>query len=311
MKDGLSTSLKAGNSNLEGIIILVILLAIMIITPKGTPNSGTNPSQRNISNFSGEKTMVPSSSYAQVISLGTGNASYTYQPYEEYITIINRSRSPVDITNWQLKNNKDERAYDFGGTMRYFRADTATIPQATLFISPRGFNTFQNVVLQSGETAIVTTGKIGSQSPFRIVSFKENICSGYLEDLEEYIFTPPLTRNCPRPANEPGVSGLDTECRKFVERMATCHLPEFDTRDKAGEICSNCVDGKPLSSSCVAFIKNHFNYNSCIANHSSDQNFSGKTWRIFLGMGWEMWAEDYETIELFDQLGRLVNSRDY
>lgn len=311
MKNRLWATLEAGNSNLEGIIILVVLIAIIIIAPKGPSNLTNNSPQGNVSNSSEEKTVVPNSSYTRDISLGTGNASYTYQPYEEYVTIINRGRGPIDITNWRLKNNKDERAYDFGGTVRYFTADTAVIPQATLFVSPKGFNTFQNTVLQSGETAIVTTGKIGSQAPFRIVSFKENICSGYLEDLEEYTFTPPLTQNCPRPANEPGVSGLDTECRKFVERMASCHLPKFDTRDKEGDICSNCVDGKPLSNSCVAFIKNHFNYNSCIANHASNPNFSGQTWRIFLGMSWEMWAEDYETIELFDQLGRLVDSRNY
>jgi len=93
--------------------------------------------------------------------------------------------------------------------------------------------------------------------------------------------------------------------------MTPCRTPEFNTRDREEDICYNCVDGKLLSSSCVAFIKSHFNYGSCIANHASNPNFSGRTWRIFLGKGWEMWAEDYETIELFDQLGRLVDSRSY
>ena len=305
--------MKNGNSTAEGIVILAVLIVITLMGAlKGTSNSTVNPSNPsgNTSPNRGN-TAVSNSSHALNISLGTGNASYAYQPYEEYITIDNREREPVDITNWQLKNAKDKRAYDLGGSLKYFPADTAKIGQAAPFVSPMGTNIFQNVILQDGETAIITTGSIGSQLPYKIVSFKENICSGFLEDLPEYTFTPPLARNCPGPRDEPGVSALDTECRKFIERMTPCRTPQFNTRDREGDICSNCVDGKLLSGSCVAFIKSHFNYGSCIANHVNNPNFSGRTWRIFLGRGWEMWAEDYETIELFDQFGRLVDSRNY
>ena len=305
--------MKNGNSTAEGIVILAVLIVITLMGAlKGTSNSTVNPSNPsgNTSPNRGN-TAVSNSSSVRNISLGRGNASYTYQPYEEYITIDNRGREPVDITNWQLKNAKDKRAYDLGGSLKYFSADTAKIGQAAPFVSPMGTNIFQNVILQDGETAIITTGSIGSQLPYKIVSFKENICSGFLEDLPEYTFTPPLARNCPGPRDEPGVSALDTECRKFIERMTPCRTPQFNTRDREGDICSNCVDGKLLSGSCVAFIKSHFNYGSCIANHVNKSNFSGRTWRIFLGRGWEMWAEDYETIELFDQFGRLVDSRNY
>lgn len=293
-------------------MILVVLIAIMLITLKGGSDSTANPSNPSGNAGSGgENTILPNSSHARNISLGTGNASYSYQPYEEYITIDNRGRESVDITGWQLRNGKDKRAYDIGGSLKYFPADTTTIGQAATFVSPSGLNKFRNVVLKESETAIITTGSVGSQVPYKIVSFKENICSGFLEDLPEYTFTPPLERDCPRPADEPGVNALDTECRKFIERMASCRTPEFNTRDREGEICYNCVDGRLLSSSCVAFIKSRFNYGACIANHANDSDFSGQTWRIFLGRGWEMWAKDYETITLFDQLGRLVDERSY
>lgn len=290
------------NDTLLGIAILIALIIIMIITPKSASNT---------SGPDGEKTSKSNSSQTRDLSLGTGNASYVYQPYEEYITIDNRERSPVNITNWKLKNGKDKRAYDIGGTLKYYPADTATIGQATLVLSPTGANVFQHVVLEDGETAVITTGSMGPQLPYKIVSFKENICTGYLEDLSEYTFTPPLTRNCPRPSKEIEEIILDTECRKFVESMSSCHTPKFDTRDSEGNICNNCVDEKPLSSSCVAFIRSHFNYSSCVANHKNDADFSGRTWRIFLGKGWEMWAKEYETIKLFDQLGRLVDSESY
>lgn len=302
---------RAGNGTLEGIIILAVLIVIILVAPKGTPDSTVTPFIPSRSTNSSEEKAVPNSFYAQDISLGAGNASYAYQPYEEYVTITNRGGGSVDITNWRLQNSKDERPSDLGGALRYFPADTATIGQAALFVSPIGRNTFQNVVLKPGETAIITTGLVGSQLPYRIVSSKENICSGFLENLPEYAFTPPLTRNCPKPANEPGLNALDTECRRFIERMSSCSTPEFDTRDSDGEICHNCVDNKLLSSACVAFIKSHFNYGSCIANHTSDPDFFGRTWRVFLGKGWEMWASEYETIKLFDQLGQLVDSYNY
>jgi hypothetical protein len=302
-----------GDGMAEGILILVVLIVIIIITPKGDSNNPTNSlgSSNNQTTSSGRVATTPNPESVYRISLGVGNAKSAFQPYEEYITIRNSGRETVNITGWQLKNGKDRRTYDIGGQIRVFQSDTAIIPQATLFISPTGGNLFGNVLLESGETAIITTGSIGSQLPYKIVGFKENICSGYLENLPEYNFTPALTRNCPRPATEPGVNSLDTECRKFIERMSSCRTPEFETRDSEGEICRNCVDGKPLSNSCIAFIKSHFNYSSCIANHRNDASFSSRTWRIFLGRGWEMWEKEYEIIELFDQSGQLVDDYTY
>src|SRR3990167_4921788 len=176
------------NDNVVGVIILIVLIVVVIAMPKGPQNSTSNSNS-----YIPWKSATPTtleSSYTKDVSISTGNAAYAYQPYEEYITIYNRSRDPVDITNWQLRNAKDERAYDIGGSLKYFTADRATICQATLILSPTGNNFFQDVVLGAGETAIVTTGKIGSQVPYKIVSFKENMCSGYLEDLPEYAFTP-------------------------------------------------------------------------------------------------------------------------
>ena len=274
--------MKKGNGVLEGIVILAVFLVLFVARLGDKSDSEKSPvsSQKETA----VKTQNISASNSQDfpnISLSAGNASRSYQSFEEYITIDNRGKSPASITNWYLKNGKDKRAYDIGGQLKYFPADTATIGQGVIFISPSGHNIFQNIVLEPGEKAVITTGSVGSQTPYKIVSFKENICSGYLQSLEEYTFTPQLTQNCPKPRNE------------------------------LGEICSNCVNGKPLSSACVAFVKSHFSYDGCIANHVNDKNFSGTTWRVFLNHGWEMWAKEYETIELFDQFGRLVKSRSY
>lgn len=300
--------------NKEGFLILIILIVIVVFMSRDKDDSRPN----TLNNSSPSKTVIeesesskPASSYSEEISISRGNASQEYQPYKEYITLRNRGSEPVDITNWQLRNGKNKRAYDMGGTLRYFPADTAFIPKAVLFISPTSNSALQNVILNPGETAIVTTGKMGSELPYKIISFKENICSGYLEDMSEYTFTPRLSSNCPDPEEEIGVTALDTECRKFIERMSSCRTPEFETRDRDGEICYNCVNGTQLSSACVTFIRSHFSYAGCIANHRNDPDFSGRTWRIFLGKGWEMWAREYESIELFDLVGRSVSNITY
>lgn len=307
--------MKKGSGTLEGFVILAILVVLFISNiNKDGVNFGANSSSTSSpksTSVGSQSVMVSKPPDELKISLGSGNAPRAYQPSEEYITIDNRGKQPVTITNWYLKNGKDKRAYDMGGQLKYFPADTVTIGKGVLFISPSGYNVFHNIILQPGDKAVITTGSIGSQHPYKIVSFKENICSGYLENLEEYTFTPQLSTNCPRPADELGVSALDTECRKFIERLPSCRTPEFDTKDSDGEICRNCVNGKPLSSACVTFIKSRFSYDGCIANHVNDENFSGKTWRVFLGHGWEMWAKEFEIIELFDQFGQLVKSKTY
>ena len=309
-------NLEAGEVDVSGLVILAVIIIILIIMPKDRPNSTSNSQKTAISSGSyrtyqgglNAKGGAPESEY---IAISSGNAPYSYQSYEEYIIIQNYGSASVDITNWQLKNGKDARAYTQGGSLQRFSADVATIPRATLSLSASGNNILQDVVLARGESAIITTGKVGVNHPYKIESFKENICSGYLEALPEYAFNPPLSRNCPLPAREPGLESLDTECRRYVERMPACRTPQFETRDSNGDICHNCVDKQPLSSVCVAFVKAHFSYPGCITYHRGEPDFSKRTWRVFLGRGWEMWAKDYESIELFNQFGQLVTSQSY
>jgi len=326
--------LQKGASNLLGIIILFVILAIMVssggssgpkregdsflsFTPgvygvSGESSGSGSGSYLSSYDESGEGEQTKSSNYSNSVSIGSGNASYAYQSYEEYITIENRSRNSIDITGWQLRNGKDHRAYNYGGNLQRFSADIVSIPQGTLRLSPTSNNIFQNIVLGSGERAIVTTGSIAVQSPYKIVSFKENICSGYIEGLDDYAFTPPLTQNCPRPYDEPGLNSLDIQCKEFIKRLSSCRQPKFDPKTPDGKgTCTTCVNGKILTSQCAGFIKEHFTYQGCVAVHGSKPNFSLKTWRIFLGRGWEMWSKDYETIELYDRSGQLVDFQNY
>ena len=321
-------NLQKGSSAFQGVVVLGVLLVVILVMPKDTQEfgvvspgstSGSNEQFQsssyrdsgNTGTASVETRPTPTAPQAQYVSLGSGNASYSYQPYEEYITIENRGEAAVDITGWQLRNGKDKRPYYTSGSLQRFSADIALIPQAARLIDPTGNVSLGNVVLERGEKAIVTTALPGTQSPYKLHSFKENICSGYLENMEEYAFTPPLNQNCPRPASERGQENLEPSCRDLISTLSSCREPRFDAKDIKGEPCNNCVNGKRVSSQCYAFIQEHFTYRGCVAYHKNDPDFSGRTWRVFLGRGWEMWAEDYESIELFNNLGQLVDYESY
>lgn len=316
---------QRGSSNIVGVFIILFLLFILLSSPEDSSLSGpTWVEGTSLSSSGGSLGLSPGSLYyspsetalrnsdiQSPISIGSGNAAYAYQSYEEYITLDNRGRTPINITGWQLKNGKDERPYYTGSSLQRFSADIALIPKAALVLSPSGSSALQDVVLAPYERAIVTTGSSGVNSPYPITSFKENMCTGYLEDLENYAFNPPLARDCPRPENEPGISNLDVGCRRFIETLSYCETPEFGSRDKEGEFCPECINGELLSPACRAFVKDHFSYRGCLIYHQSDPGFTGNTWRIFLGRGWEMWADEYESIELYDRFGQLVNFENY
>ncbi len=316
-------SLEKGSA-MEGTLVLgalVIILIFFILPRKGVLGPSTtfvhttDPNTYNTYAESQKPTgPITSSSYTQAISLGQGNASYSTQPVEEYITISNQGGNPVDITGWKLTNNNGGRTYYSGNQTVHYASDVAIIPQATGYVSPNnGYNLAQDVVLKPNEMAIITTGSVGVQSPYKIVSFKENECSGYIEALPQYDFTPSLNYSCVPPRDEPGVSNLDTACKNFVASLSSCQTPLYGNITRSTtDACDNCVNGRPAPSDiCLSFIKQHFNYEGCIANHKDDTKFYSNTWRIFLASKWELWDKQDEIISLFDQFGKLAAYKAY
>src|SRR3989344_5972079 len=294
-------SRQKGSAVASGILILAVIAFIYFITPAKDRGAIVDSNRDSFLSDSYDSRsnadISPGTTYeTEHISLGSGNAGYAYQPYEEYITIDNNGAKAVNISGWQLRNGKDKRAFYSGGMLQRFSADVAVLPR---------------IILGPGERAVITTGRIGVQTPYKIENFRENICTGYIEGHPDYAFTPPLSQNCPRPSEEPGIENLDRECRDFINTLSYCRMPVFENKDYNGEECSTCINGKRLGSVCTTFVKERYNYDGCLAYHGNDPKFALKTWRIFLGRGWEMWADKYETIELYNSLGQLVDYENY
>lgn len=295
--------------------ISIVIFAILI--PKGVrfDISGWNQiNNRESSNQDGSETRSytsgTNSGGTRTLRIERGNSKYENDPMSEYVVIENNGSNQVNITGYRLENGKSARSYAIGSQYLHYTSDVGMIPQGTKIVSPDGRSHLENIILKRGERAIIISGGPGNLTSYTLTSFKENSCTGYLD--ETYEFPRGLEKSCVRPAKEVGYSTLDTSCKRYVDQLQTCHTPKYGGRNNDNEICRDCVDGEEgLSSMCIAYVKSHFSYEGCLANHIGDKDFEGKTWYVYLHRPWEMWANEDEKISLFDPSGVLVDSVSY
>ncbi len=189
--------------------------------------------------------------------------------------------APILITAWSLQSAVT-------GARAYIPYGSALFVQGTI-------NTQQPIYLSPGTTAILTTGysSVGT-------SFQENMCTGYLDELQS--FTPALSSQCPNPAGEMPLTADNIRiygetCLDFVPRIQTCRLP--------ANIPTN------LSPACRSFIANNFSYNGCVRAHQQKTNFALPSWRIYLGSNAELWQNLHDVIRLLDEKGQVVDVLTY
>ncbi len=254
------------------------------------------------SNSSNSNTPSKGSPYAGQINISLGNASSEYQPDSEYIQLYNSGNSSVAISGWTLENAYGNRPIQTTGNQAVnVSPEKVTIPLGTNFLNPSGVFVTSPIILQPGDTAIVTTGGPFVSYPFKISeSFRLNECSGYLN--YTYPFEPQINDDCPSPQNESGIGAITDVCYNYVRYLQRCYDPAVqDAKNLRNNFQQNCID----------YIDQHFSYSACVANHENDTNFNESTWRIFLGLNHELWHEPDDSVKLFDQNGKLVDEIDY
>lgn len=205
-------------------------------------------------------------------------------PEEEYviISVPSYGGTATSLAGWKIVNAEN--------------GDGAAIPQgAELPVSGR-VNTLAPITLEPGEEAIIVTGR----SPIG-VSFRENSCTGYLEDRQD--FFPPLSASCPTPYQE--LSRFYDEdddddyrrCQTYVQTLPYCAA---ETRVPAD-----------VPNSCESFVEDTLNYNGCVARHKNDDGFKSRTWRVFLGERSEIYDRSRGGILLLDAENKVVDSVSY
>ena len=227
----------------------------------------------------------PASPYANTVTLRQGDV-YTEDPDREYLILeANRNNTAgIPLSRWYLTS--------------YVTDESAHLPRGDRILEKWRSPVSDDIVLLPGETAYLITG----DSPID-VSFRENICTGYLAN--EGDFFPGLYRQCPRPSDELSRFGnieLDNDtCYDFIERLGTCVTPEDEeyTQAKVGGVCS-------------IFIENTINYNDCVNLHRFDPYFARDGfWRIYLGENNTLWRSKREIIRLHDENDRIVSVIEY
>ena len=246
----------------------------------GNSGSGaTNPSSSDGGTFS------PPSAYNNIVSMNgyVSNASSS-DPGSEYveISVAQNASNSVKITGWTLESGATYNA--------------ELIPKGTRVPTSGVVNAMDDIVLQPGERAIIISGK----SPVG-ASFSENKCIGYFGSFQK--FYPSLPQNCPSASSE--LSSLygtpyihDPSCIDYVDTISRCRVA-IPTR------------AANLSITCQDFLEKHLNYNGCVSTHRNDSDFSGNTWRIYLGRDEHMWRAKHEIVKLLDERGKTVASFNY
>jgi len=211
------------------------------------------------------------------------NATGESDPAFEYVQVQNASPDPVSLTGWTLQS--------------VYSGGRFPIPAAAAPLVTGAVNQLLPVTLASGAYADIVSGI----SPVS-VSFRENICSGYLEQFQP--FAPPLNQNCPDPGQalpvtEENLRTYGDTCIDFVRNTPPCHFPT------AAELPAT------LTSACKAFVGDTFSYNGCVSAHRAEIGFNSDVWRVYLGSKNELWRNTHDVVRLLDETGRTVDVLTY
>jgi hypothetical protein len=234
-------------------------------------SSGANTSQQSQAETFGN----PSSNEGTVTINATGATASN--PQSEYVEIANNGSGALDITGWSLQSViSGARAY---------------IPRGSALFQIGALNPQTDIELAPGGSAIITTGV----SPVG-TSFRENECSGYLGQLQNY--TPQIQTQCPSPSNAAGnAQQYGQACADFVSSLSSCKFPN--------QLPPN------ISSACVAYVQTNFSYNGCVQAYQNDPSFSLQTWRIYLDASQELWNSQHDTIRVLNAQGEVVAVTSY
>ncbi len=198
---------------------------------------------------------------------------------DEYIAIQHTGRTDEDIyiSGWQV--------------VSVATGNRAIIPLGTKTIRTGQLNQTAAIALSSGDDAILTSGR----SPTGL-SFKENMCTGYLE--QNQTFEPGLSNSCPAPDEE-----FETY---YANALSDDACYEYIT-DELDQCVAQSNPPRRLSSGCRSFVEDRLSYNGCVNTHQYESDFSEDTWRIYLGSSKELWKQERESIKLLDAQGKTVD----
>lgn len=223
----------------------------------------------------------PLAGLVRIISEGGAKEAAAGAEYVE-IAAVSQNTSPVNLAGWSLQS-----AYT--GMRAY-------IPPAAASFLMGAVNNVAPIQLSPGQSAVLNSGV----SPVG-VSFRENICSGYLGQFQS--FTPSLPADCPSPASilpmtPDNLKNYGQACFDYIPSLAACEAP---------------LNNFPaaVSQNCRAFAQDNLSYNGCVLQNRYRPSFAREIWRVFLNGKTGLWQDGHDIIRLLDSEGRTVDVLTY
>lgn len=199
-------------------------------------------------------------------------------PRDEYVQIVANygNAAPIDIAGWSLESA--------------LTGMKIQIPPAASPYIEGSANILGPILLEPGAVAHVTS----AVSPIG-VSFRENMCTGYLNQGRS--FDPMLQEACPSPSREiplteENLRSYGDACFDVINGTSQCRTPQ---------------DLQSVSPSCRVVLADALSYNGCMSRNRFRSGFHGSTWRVYLGSARELWRDSHDVIRLIDAQGRTVS----
>lgn len=180
----------------------------------------------------------------------------------------------IDLTGWEVKTNR-------GGIF---------IPQATIIYEPIGAAVLSDIILPLNQSQNVYL--YSSSAP---VNLRLNKCLGYLNTTRQ--FNPPFPTNCPY-VNRSSISNFSGACQNYILSLNSCQSPDFGS-----------ANFPKNDYQCETFLKDRFNYESCVTEHHGDADFFANEWRVWVGNS--PLDRFHDNVVLLDRSGLVVDWYSY
>ncbi len=246
-----------------------------ITAPGTTAQSYGDPSQ--FSSINGQISIGSALPAISFVKDASGAKSDDEESERVTIMVSGAASNSISTAGWKLRSKESGKTVNF--------------PAGTELPQSGRVNSSGAITLRPGDQAIIVSGR----SPVG-ASFRENMCTGYLEERQN--FKPPLNQSCPTPYQE-------------LERFADDYSEQCASYVRSISYCTSHTNAKSVGGSCEDFVDEYLNYNGCVNAHRSDANFSLGTWRVFLGASSDLWDNQHDTIELLDAQGKIIDSLSY
>ncbi|MDO8492940.1 MAG: peptidoglycan-binding protein [bacterium] len=187
---------------------------------------------------------------------------------DEYTTIQNTGTTSISITGFKLTNSRGE---EFQIPKGHNLPGISAVPP-------------DEIILRGNDSAKIFIGKQD-----RHLDFRENLCTGYLD--QDKSFGGKISRNCPEPDINTNLK-LPDHCILVFEATGSCQTVD-QSRIQIAE--------------CLEFSEAHYNYQGCIKDFKNKSNFFSRRWIIWMQRSSKFLRDIHDKVTLYDKDGKIVH----